>query len=85
MTSKTRNQLNTLIHPYIFVLKEGQGFKKDYMDYSLMMVFVHPQFLKSKPGVKSSVLPQVFQTNFAQNRIGSLGTASKTTNKETTL
>lgn len=69
MTSKARNQLSTLLHPFIFVLKEGQEFTKNNMDYSLMMVFVHPQFLKSE-GKKAGVFPQGVHVNHPLNRIG---------------
>jgi hypothetical protein len=69
MAPKGRNQLNTLLHPFIFVLKEGQEFKKNNMDYSLMMVFVHPQFLKSD-GKKIDLSSQGIHVNAPQNRIG---------------
>lgn len=71
MTSKNsqRNQLSTLIHPFIFVLKEGNGFTKNYMDYSLMMVFVHPQYLKSEEK-KLPRVPQGVHVHHPINRIG---------------
>jgi hypothetical protein len=33
--------LKSLLHPYVFLLKEGSKISKDYLDYSLMIVFVH--------------------------------------------
>jgi len=41
MTSKPANPLKSILHPYIFVLKEGRQIKQDFLDYSLMMLFVH--------------------------------------------
>jgi hypothetical protein len=31
-----------MIHPYIFVLKEGSDIEKDRLDYSLMMLKIGP-------------------------------------------
>lgn len=41
MTPRTTNPLKTLLHPYLFVLKEGGEIKKDFLDYSLMMLFIY--------------------------------------------
>ena len=41
MTSRHANPLKSILHPYIFVLKEGGGIKNDFLDYSLMMLFIH--------------------------------------------
>lgn len=41
MTSKPINPLKSILHPYIFVLKEGGKIKNDFLDYSLMMLFIH--------------------------------------------
>lgn len=41
MASRPTNPLKSILHPYIFVLKEGGKIKKDFLDYSLMMLFVH--------------------------------------------
>ena len=41
MTSKPANPLKSILHPYIFVLKEGGEIKKDFLDYSLMILFIH--------------------------------------------
>ena len=41
MTSRRTNPLKSLLHPYIFVLKEGREIKDDFLDYSLMMLFIH--------------------------------------------
>lgn len=41
MTSRHATPLKSILHPYIFVLKEGGEIKNDFLDYSLMMLFVH--------------------------------------------
>jgi hypothetical protein len=38
MDNNFRKQLKVLLHPYAFVLKEGQGIKGDLMDYSLLIL-----------------------------------------------
>lgn len=41
MHQKPSHPLKNILHPYIFVLKEGQKFQKDLLDYSLTMLFIH--------------------------------------------
>lgn len=41
MASRPTHPLKSILHPYIFVLKEGLKIKKDFLDYSLMMLFIH--------------------------------------------
>ena len=41
MKSKPVNPLKSILHPYIFVLKEGGKIKKDFLYYSLMMLYLH--------------------------------------------
>lgn len=41
MSPDPRNALKTLLHPYIFVLKEGRKINKNFLDYSLMMLHIH--------------------------------------------
>lgn len=41
MIPRSQNPLKAMLHPYIFVLKEGGKIKKDFLDYSLMMLFTH--------------------------------------------
>lgn len=41
MNSKHATPLKAILHPYVFVLKEGGKIKKDFLDYSLMMLFTH--------------------------------------------
>lgn len=40
-------QLKLLLHPYVFVLKEGKGFSKNSMSYDLMMLQVNNEVIKS--------------------------------------
>ena len=41
MTSRPINPLKSMLHPYIFVLKEGREIKQDFLDYSLMILMAH--------------------------------------------
>lgn len=46
MNSKSSHTLRNIFrpyvfHPYVFVLKEGQKIKKDFLDYSLMILYTH--------------------------------------------
>lgn len=48
MVNRNTKDLKQLLHPYIFVLKEGQEIKDDLLDYSLMMLQVTcPEVIKS--------------------------------------
>jgi hypothetical protein len=40
-------QLKQLLHPYVFVLKEGKGFSRDCMSYDLMMLHINNEIIKS--------------------------------------
>lgn len=43
-----KKELKLILHPFVFVLKEGKEIKQDYLDYSLMMLQVgRPEILKS--------------------------------------
>lgn len=44
-------QLKLLLHPYVFVLKEGKCFSKDCMSYDLMMLQVSNEIIKSPSSV----------------------------------
>ncbi len=39
--SKMHRDLKQIIHPYMFVLKEGKGIGQNPLDYSLMMLHVN--------------------------------------------
>ncbi len=67
---QNNNERNHLLHPYIFVLKEGKEIKKDFLDYSLMMLFVHPEVLKAQKR-DQRVVQQTLTLHVPQNRIPS--------------
>lgn len=48
MTFKYSKDLKLILHPYLFVLKEGKQIQDDLLDYSLMMLLVScPETIKS--------------------------------------
>ncbi len=55
MHPRPQYPLKAILHPYVFVLKEGGAIKKDFLDYSLMMLFTHSLERIDSPegGVKS--------------------------------
>lgn len=57
MTSRPTNPLKSILHPYIFVLKEGGEIKKDLLDYSLMILFLHSRETIRSPSKKAHKSP----------------------------
>jgi len=56
MHQKPHSALKKVFYPYIFILKEGTEIKKDLLDYSLMMLFVHAhETIKSPQNIKNAV------------------------------
>lgn len=54
--SRRNNDLKLLLHPYVFVLKEGREISHDFLDYSLLMLQVTcPEKIKSPQSI--SILP----------------------------
>lgn len=49
MNSRPTHTLKSLLHPCIFVLKEGGKIKKDFLDYSLMILFTHSREVVRSP------------------------------------
>lgn len=48
MQRRSRRDLSLLLHPYMFVLKEGSAIQKDPLNFSLMILKVNcPEVLKS--------------------------------------
>jgi len=37
---KSRKNFDNILHPYIFVLKEGKEIKENFLDYSLLLLQV---------------------------------------------
>jgi len=52
-------QLDAFLHPYLFVLKEGKGFKENMLDYSLLMLHVRCHEIIKTPKQLSTTI----QTN----------------------
>ncbi len=48
--SQQNNDIHNILHPYIFVLKEGDDINSDLMDYSLLMLNVSPPEILQSPG-----------------------------------
>lgn len=40
MKESDAKQNDHFLHPYVFVLKEGHGIQKDFLDYSLLLLQV---------------------------------------------
>lgn len=55
MSQKMNKALKQILHPYMFVLKEGVEFREDCLDYSLMMLHVNCLEILASPN--SNTLP----------------------------
>jgi len=49
MRVRPANPQRSMLHSYIFVLQEGRKIKKDFLDYSLMMLFIHANEIIPSP------------------------------------
>lgn len=49
MTQKIQKDLKQILHPYLFVLKEGMQFRENCLDYSLIMLHVNCQEVLPSP------------------------------------
>ncbi len=48
MAFRSNKDLKLILHPYLFALKEGSQIKRDFLDYSLMMLQVtSPEIIPS--------------------------------------
>lgn len=47
------------IHPYVFVLKEGQEIKSDFLDYSLLLLQVGLTDIIPSPEHQKPLLPTI--------------------------
>lgn len=54
-------QLKLLLHPYIFVLKEGKSFTKDCMSYDLMLLQISNEIIKSPKGKQKSDIETIVE------------------------
>lgn len=60
MRSRIKKELNLILHPYQFVLKEGQGIQDNFFDYSLLMLQMGcPETIRSPQSLASSNAPLV--------------------------
>lgn len=53
MSSDAKQTLKTIVHPYLFVLKEGTQIKQDLLDYSLVMLLINSSETIKSPEVAS--------------------------------
>lgn len=59
MAFQSSKDLKLILHPYLFVLKEGAKIQSDFLDYSLLMLQVtSPEIIRSPltPPAKQSLL-----------------------------
>lgn len=56
MKADSTRDLQALLHPYLFVLKEGKDIKDNLMDYSLLMLRVNATEVINSPGTPSRQL-----------------------------
>lgn len=54
MSERLRKSLKQILHPYMFVLKEGAEFQQDYLDYSLMILHINCLEVFKSPSPESS-------------------------------
>jgi hypothetical protein len=47
MPNKENKNLSQLLYPYMFMLKEGPEFKKDFLDYSLLILHTKSETIPS--------------------------------------
>lgn len=51
MAFHQHKDLKYILHPYIFVLKENKGIQNDLFDYSLWMMRISPETIRSPKGL----------------------------------
>lgn len=59
MGSNSKQDLKSILHPYLFVLKEGGTIKKDFLDYSLMMLLINSSETISSPKGNDKSLSEI--------------------------
>jgi hypothetical protein len=55
MKETPSKNFNHLLHPYLFVLKEGKEIQQNFLDYSLLLLQVEPR----------DVIPSPFQSKIS--------------------
>lgn len=61
MSTRAKHNLKGILHPYLFVLKEGGGIKSDYLDYSLMMLLINSSETIKSPYKEKTKLSDIVQ------------------------
>lgn len=60
MAFRFSKDLKVILHPYLFVLKEGQEINKDFLDYSLLMLQVScPETIRSPKNQSKKKLGEI--------------------------
>ncbi|MBA2726798.1 MAG: hypothetical protein H0U49_01315 [Parachlamydiaceae bacterium] len=55
MPTKDNKNLSHMLYPYMFMLKEGPEFKKDFLDYSLLILHTTSETIRSPSSKKIDV------------------------------
>lgn len=63
MKDDSTQDLQILLHPYLFVLKEGKEIRDNYLDYSLLMLRLSASEVINSPGAPKArpYVPQNFR------------------------
>lgn len=64
MATKLKDHLKQMVHPYVFVLKEGAEIYDDYLDYSLLMLQMTCIEVMPSPFKKRKETPFLHTTYF---------------------
>lgn len=59
MSSRAKHNLKGILHPFLFVLKEGGGIKSDFLDYSLMMLLINSSETIKSPYQQKKTLSDI--------------------------
>lgn len=59
MTSEPKQTIKTILHPYLFILKEGGKIKNDFLDYSLMMLLINSSETIKSPKTKTNAVSNI--------------------------
>jgi hypothetical protein len=56
MPTKDKKNLSNILYPYMFMLKEGPEFKKDFLDYHLLILHTTSETIRSPASYKAPVI-----------------------------
>lgn len=59
MTFEPKHTIKTILHPYLFILKEGGQIKNDFLDYSLMMLLINSSETIKSPKTKTNAITNI--------------------------